>query len=126
MEKFIETHLYTRLRALINSGAWLLIVIGLLLFSINIPLSNTGWVNWPVAATVFQTGGLVFMLCGFTIIASLIVWPQIKVGDLLDQVMAGNSAAALVILGLLIFDGLIIIGFVLWLAGALGAGVTAK
>lgn len=124
--KFLETHFFTRLKALINSGAWLLIVIGLLLFSMNIPLSNTGWINWPVAATVFQTGGLVFMLCGFTIIASIVVWPQIKVGDLLVLIRDGNVAAALVVLGLLIFDGLIIIAFVLWLAGALGAGVTAK
>lgn len=125
--QFLQTHFYTRVRALFNTGAWLLIFLGLLAFSVNIPLQSFGWVNLPVAATVFQTAGLVFMLCGFAIQASIIVWPQLNAGDLYRKVITENSnAAGLVLLGLLVFNAMVILAFTLWLSGALGAGVTAK
>jgi hypothetical protein len=123
---FIGKHGLIRFRALFNSGAWLLIGIGLLLFTMRIPLSNEGFITLPVAVTVFQTAGLVFCLFGFQIMASLIVWPSINLGELVKQSTQGNVAAAMVVLGLMIFNGLSIIAFVLWLAGALGAGVTPK
>lgn len=119
-------HLKYRLTALFNSGAWLLIVIGLALFTLRIPMPAEGFVNWPVAATVFQTAGLMNMLFGFQVGASMIIWPQVDLGELIRQAMAGNRAAGHVVLGLMIFNGLCMIAFTIWLTGALGAGVTAK
>lgn len=123
---FVSTHLIRRFKALFNSGAWILIVLGLFLFSVQTPFAAGGWINLPVAATVFQTAGLVFMLFGLQIIASIIVWPQVDMGRLLTEAMTGNRAAANVLLGLMIFNGLSMIALVLWLSGALGAGVVAK
>ncbi len=122
----LKSHGRIRAKALANSGAWLLILIGLVLFSINIPMESLGWVNLPVALTIFQTAGAVFMLCGFSMIASMVIWPQLNASQLLAQAMSGNVAAGLIILGLLLFNAIVILAFALWLSGALGAGVTAK
>lgn len=116
-----------RCKVMFNSGAWMLILFGLALFTIRIPMENTGWINWPVAATVFQTAGLMFMLFGFQIWASMIVWPTLKISELMREIMLEkNSAAGHAILGLLIFNGLSLVAFTIWLTGALGAGVLAK
>jgi hypothetical protein len=119
-------HLKFRLRALYNSGAWMLILLGLVMFSLRVPLPDESFINLPVAATVFQTAGLMFMLFGFQVSASMIVWPQVDLGLLISQALAGNRAAGHVVLGLMIFNGLCMIAFTIWLTGALGAGVTAK
>lgn len=119
-------HLKYRLRALYNSGAWMLILMGLVMFSLRVPLPVESLVNLPVAATVFQTAGLMFMLFGFQISASMIVWPQVDLGILIKEAVNGNRAAGHIVLGLMIFNGLSMIAFTIWLTGALGAGVTAK
>lgn len=114
-----------RLRPLVDPMSWFLIVSGLLVFSVRIPLPEDGWLNLPMALTIFQTGGLIFAVYGMQMLASLVFWPDIKVGRLLDEVLSGRSgtAAAGVLLGLLIFNGLATIAFCYWLTTALGAGL---
>lgn len=115
---------FTRLAALFDLNAWAMILLGLVLFASRVQLTNLGWVNLPVAFTVLQTAGLMFCLFGLQIMASCIFWPSIKVSKLLEEVeMHRNTAAGLVILGLLTFNGLATIGFAIWLTSALGAGV---
>ena len=115
-----------RLRVAVNVDAWILILVGLALFTIRIPLNATGWIEWPVAATVFQTAGLMFMLFGLIIQASMFMWPQIDLKRLILEVKSGNIAAGIVVAALLIFCGLGVIALTIWLTGALGAGVVAK
>lgn len=119
MAKFLAS----RIRVFFTPSAWGLVLLGMLMFCINLPLPQTSFVNFPVAATVFQTAGLMFMVFGFEMFASMFMWPDISLQKLIDEVYLGSVAAALVILGLLIFNGMVAIAFVLWLAPALGAGV---
>lgn len=120
-----------RLRPLIDPMSWFLIVAGLLVFTMRIPLPADGPVNFPMAVTVFQTGGLIFAVYGMQMLASMVFWPDLKVKRLLEEVFyeregskpGGNNAAATVLLGLLLFNGLACIGFCYWLTTALGAGV---
>lgn len=116
----------SRVRAFWDPSAWFMIVLGLLLFSLRIPLPQDGWVNLPVAMTVLQTGGLMFALFGMQLMASMAFWPSLSFGDLLKQVSEGSTSAALVLLGLFMFNGLCVIGFALWITSALGAGVGGR
>lgn len=115
-----------RLKAFSSASAWVMILLGLALFSLRIPFSPDGWVNLPMAFTVLQTGGLMFAVFGLQMMASMAVWPTIHLDELLAKVSEGHTASAYVILGLLIFNGLSIVGFSYWLTTALGAGIGAR
>lgn len=110
--------------ALLDSGAWLLIALGLLMFAARIPLTTMGFVNLPVAMTVLQTAGLMFTIAGIQVMISMLVWPSLKFGELCTQAIREKSvASALIILGLMVFNGLATVAFVLWLASAMGGQV---
>lgn len=114
-----------RLRAFYDFNAWLLVLLGILLFSARVQFEPGGWINLPVAFTVFQTGGLMFSLFGLQLMASMAFWPSINLSELLENAKQGQMSSALVVAGLLVFNGLSIIGFSVWLTSALGAGVGA-
>lgn len=115
-----------RLRAFADVNAWVLIMLGLILFSARVQFAPGGWVNLPVAFTVLQTGGLMFALFGMQMMASMVFWPKMNVTSMLEKAEAGELASAAVLLGLLVFNGLSIVGFSVWLTSALGAGVGAQ
>lgn len=117
------SHLTVRLKAMVNSGAWILIIIGLLLFAARLPVSADSWINLPVAITMIQTAGLMFTLFGLQIMASMMVWPQLDVSELLDLIRSNSTAAGLALLGILVFNGLCIVGFTIWVSSAMRAGV---
>ena len=111
-----------RLEGLYDPSAWLLIVLGLLLFSTRVQFTPNGWVNLPVAFTILQTGGLMFSLFGMQLMASMTFWPDLSFRALLKDVHDGKTSAAILLAGLLVFNGLSILGFSIWLANALGVG----
>lgn len=118
--------LANRLRGFLSPDAWVLIALGLLLFSARVQFAPDGWVNLPMAFTVLQTGGLMFSVFGLQMMASMAIWPSIRVDDLLVKVGDGQSASAYVLLGLLVFNGLCVVGFTYWLTTALGAGIGGR
>lgn len=106
--------------------AWVFIAIGILAFASHFPLEDTYLVNFPAAVTVLQTAGLMFSIFGIQMLGSQIFWPQLSMSVLMTEVIEeNNTAAGLVIFGLLVFNGLSVIGFAIWLTHALGAGVSA-
>lgn len=115
-----------RLRAFASLSSWAMILLGLALFAMRIPFSPDGFINLPMAFTVLQTGGLMFAVFGLQMMASMAVWPSIHLDELLSKVAEGQTAPAYVILGLLVFNGLSIVGFSYWLTTALGAGIGAR
>jgi formate hydrogenlyase subunit 3/multisubunit Na+/H+ antiporter MnhD subunit len=57
----------------------------------------------------------------YFVLLSLLVWPQLNVRELLQHaVQASDLSAAVVLLGLLLFNGLSMIAFVLWLGATYG------
>lgn len=114
-------HPLPRLRALCNLDAWLLITLGLLLFGAHAPLRAGGPLNLPLLATLLQLAAFMFTVAGLQVLLSLLVWPQLNVRELLQHaVQASDLSAAVVILGLLLFNGLSMIAFVLWLGATYG------
>jgi hypothetical protein len=122
--------LMNRAKAFGDSGAWLLIIVGLLLFVARVPFAPGGVINLPVAVTVFQTAGLMFTIAGLQIMISRLVWPNISVSRLMNSILdpdEGQSplASAVMLAGLFIYNGVTTIAFVTWLASAMGAGIAA-
>lgn len=115
---------FPRLNALRDSGAWTLIVLGLILFLIRIPMPSGWLINLPLAVTVIQTAGLIFAIAGLQILVSKLVWPGISVSTLVNTVQSEDStsstASGLTLLGLLIYNGLTTIAIVIWLLYSLG------
>ncbi len=106
---------------LLDGNAWALLLFGALLFGINVPMPTGGAVNLPVLVTLLQMAGGVFVVCAFTIVASRIFWPM-SLTKLLDSVDKGSMPAAMVVLGLLLFNGLAVLGFCVWLALTFNGG----
>lgn len=124
------TFLKNRAKAFGDSGAWLCIIVGLLLFVSRIPFAPGGFINLPVAVTVFQTAGLMFTIAGLQIMVSRLVWPTISVSGLIAIVVTPEGdqsplSAALILAGLFIYNGVTTIAFVTWLASAMGAGIAS-
>ncbi len=106
--------------------AWVLVLLGLGMFTARIPLPPDTFFNLPHAATVVQTAGLMFAMFGFQLMASMFMWPSVSFIRCVDQAIGGNSAAGYVVAGLLIFNGLCMVAFTLWLTGAFNLGVGAR
>lgn len=113
---------FPRLRALTDAGAWTLITVGLILFLLRIPMPKTWFINLPLAITIVQTAGLVFTIAGLQILVSKLVWSNISVARLIQNVQTGGNptASSLVMLGLLVYNGLTTIAVVIWLLYSLG------
>lgn len=116
----------TRMQPFLNVHSWAMVIVGLAIFSLRIEFEPGGWVNLPVAFTILQTAALMFSVFGLQSMASMAVWPQIRIDDAIDQIARGNTAAGQAILGLLIFNGLSVFAFVMWLTSAIGAGIRAS
>lgn len=104
MSQFI-TSILKRTRALGDKSAWFLMLPSLVTL-------------WAVDATLFQTivEWLIVapLVTGLAIILSRIVFPQIDLGLLVDEVILENKAAAIVVAGLMTFCGLLILALMLW------------
>lgn len=109
------------LSVLLDGNAWALLLFGALLFGLNVPLPAGGLVNLPMLATLLQIAGGVFVVCAFAIVASRIIW-QLSVSKLLEASMAGSLPAAVVLGALILFNGLSVLGFCVWLALAFTGG----
>lgn len=109
-----------RVRAFWDPSAWIMIAIGIILFSIRVPFAPGGFIDFPAAFTVFQTGGLMFAVFGMQLMASMAFWPDLNFGAVLQSAVEGSTAAALIVMGLLVFNGLCVVGFAYWLTSALG------
>lgn len=117
----------SRLKALHDPGALFLIVLGLVLFALRLPFAADGFLNMPVIATVIQTAGLMFTIAGFQVVISRLVWPGLSFTALTKQAAYNsNMSAALVVLGLFLYNGLSTVAFVIWLSSALGAGIGVR
>jgi hypothetical protein len=122
----LRNFIKTRLKAFASIDVWFLIILGSVLYSSRLPLPSTDWVNLPVLISLVQTVGLVFMLCGCQILLSILMWPDVKLGDLLEKAESGSVAASITIVGLMLFNGLALIASVLWMTGSLSAGAVIK
>lgn len=109
------------LMVLLDGNAWALLVFGMVLFGLNVPLPQGGLVNLPVLLTLLQIAGGVFIVCAFCIVASRIFWP-FSVRALLAEARAGSMPSALVLAALVMFNGLAILGFCIWLAMSFNGG----
>jgi len=118
--------LRSRMKAFGDAGAWSLIIIGLILFVSRLPLAGVGFVNFPLAVTILQTAGLMFTIAGIQIFISRLVWPGLSFHEICrGAVYEKQSAPALVLLGLFVYNGLSLLAFVMWLSSAMGAGLGA-
>lgn len=113
------------LKAFKNFEAWFLVVIGLLAYTVRIPLPEGTFFNLPLTVTVIQVGGLMFMLAGVQIFLSILMWPNVNLRDLLERAEEGNTAAGIAAGGLMAFNGLSLLAQVLWLIYGSGARIGA-
>lgn len=102
-----------------NPTAWIMIVVGAILFVGRAQFTPEAWVNLPELATLIELVGGLFIITGFQVMVSMLFWPDTSVTYLLMLVRDGNTAAGVVLLGLKLFNGLSIIGFAIWLALAM-------
>lgn len=116
---------FSRLHAFKNFEAWFMIIVGLLAYTSRIPLPADTFINLPMAVTIVQVGGLMFMLAGVQIFLSILMWPNVKLKDLLERAENGNQAAGIAAGGLMIFNGLSLLAQVLWLIYGSGARIGA-
>lgn len=107
---------------LLDGNSWALLIFGAMLFGSNIPLPPNFIINGPLLVTLLQIAGGVFIVCAFCIVASRIFWPKVSVSGLLELAMAGQLPAALVLGCLMLFNGLAILGFCVWMALAFNGG----
>lgn len=111
------------LKPLFDPAAWLMICLGSVLFAGRLPVAADHWANLPVLVTLLQIAGGIFIICGFALVNSRLFWTKLKYDSLMSMIRSGNLAAAYVLCGLKIFNGLSIIGFAIWLALGFNGGV---
>lgn len=118
--KKIATHFVVTnfVKAFFNPSAWVLVLMGLIMFSSRIPVPADGWINMPFVVSLVQTMGLMFTLFGFQTMASLFIWPHLKFGEMVILAKGGNAACGMIVMGLLIFNGLCMVAFTLWTSSA--------
>lgn len=112
--------------SLFDKNAWLLIVLGSLLFGARVPLPVETFVNLPFLETAIQICGGMLILSGVALISGQLFWREASTKELFAMVGEGNVAAAVVLAGLKVFNGLALIGFAFWFAMSFGSGVTAQ
>lgn len=104
MPNFIASYL-KRIKTLGDKSAMLLIIPCLVaLFFIDASMVKT-LVQWLVFAPI---------IAGVAIIVSRIVFPQLNLTKLVEEVHGGNTASAILASGLLLFVGLLIFALVTW------------
>lgn len=96
---------FRRTLALIDKSAWLLIAPAVIaLFFIDLTMLRT-LAQWLAFAPV---------LVGVAVIVSRIVFPQIHLTELVDEVKKGNAAAGILSGCLVLFVAVLVIGMVMW------------
>ncbi|EAB4417281.1 hypothetical protein D7B12_17780 [Salmonella enterica] len=104
MSHFLHS-IHKRTRALGDKSAWFLMLPSLAtLWCLDASLFKT-IVEWLIVAP---------LITGLAVILSRIVFPQVDLGLLVDEVILENKAAAIVVAGLMIFCGLLILALMLW------------
>lgn len=105
MTQFFKS-LWTRVSALFDKSALVLILPALLAlyFLVDAAMVKT-LVQWSVYGLV---------LAGITVIISRIMFPQIKLTELVEQAMQGNRAAGTIAGSLVIFVGVMMLALVIW------------
>lgn len=104
MSQFIRS-IHKRTRALGDKSAWILMLPSIIcLWAIDDALFKT-IVEWLIIAP---------LITGLAVMLSRIVFPQVELGRLVDEVILENKAAAIVVAGLMIFCGLLIMALMLW------------
>ncbi|EIW6162709.1 hypothetical protein MF451_003706 [Salmonella enterica subsp. enterica serovar Saintpaul] len=104
MSQFLHS-IHKRTRALGDKSAWILMLPSLItLWAIDDALFKT-IIEWLIVAP---------LITGLAVILSRIVFPQIDLGLLVDEVILENKAAAMVVAGLMVFCGLLIMALMLW------------
>lgn len=94
-----------KLKALLDGHAWLLILLALPVLA---------WLDWPMVRTLLEWTLYALVLIGLAIIVSRIVFPQINLARMVEDAADGNAAAGLVVLGLLVFFGLLVLALAGW------------
>lgn len=96
---------FLRIRALFDRSAWLLIAPALIvLFFIDASLAKT-LMTWSLFGLA---------LAGVSIVISRLVFPQIHLTSLLEQVEKENHAAAIVVAAVILFVALVMMSLVIW------------
>lgn len=104
MPKFITSYL-TRLSALIDKSALFLIIpCALALYFIDAPMFTT-MMQWLVVAPI---------IAGVAVMVSRIIFPQVKLTELILEAHTGNKAAGIVAGALIIFVGILLLALVTW------------
>lgn len=94
-----------RLSALLDNSAWLLIAPAFVALY---------WIDSASALTLVQWSLFALVIAGVAVIISRIVFPQIEVAKLLEEVDDHNGAAGLVIAALVVFVGLVMLVLAIW------------
>lgn len=95
----------SRFKSLFDFGAWLLMLPAAFLLY---------WIDPPMLQTIVQWLLVAPILAGITIIVTRIVFPQVSIAWLVDQVGEGNQAAGQLAAALVLFVGVVFVGIVLW------------
>lgn len=94
-----------RLEALIDKSAWLLIIPALIALYFIDPVMLKTLAQWLVFAPV---------LAGLAIIVSRVVFPQIALGELVEDVREGNIAAGILAAAVVLFVAMLFLALILW------------
>lgn len=113
MRSFIVT-----VRPLFDVYAWMMVIIGGVMFCAEVPMEHNRFVNLPVLVTLLQITGGIFIICGFSLIVTRLFWSKARYDDLHNSVLRGNVAAAVMLAGIKMFAGLTILACAVWLAFA--------
>ncbi|EBA6160067.1 hypothetical protein H8U31_001310 [Salmonella enterica] len=72
------------------------------------------WLDEALFKTIVEWLVVAPLITGLAVMLSRIVFPQIDLGLLVDEVLLENKAAGIVIAGLMAFCGLLILALMLW------------
>jgi ABC-type transport system involved in cytochrome c biogenesis permease subunit len=96
---------WRRIQPLLDPNAWLLIapvVVGLY------------FIDAALVKTLLQWALFISVICGLAIIMSRIVFPQVKLTQLMDMAKQTPISAAIVVAALILFVGFVIFVFAIW------------
>ncbi len=100
----INTNL-TRVRALIDKSAWLLIGIG---------VAGVAFTDWALLSTMWQWCLFTTVIGGLTIQMSRIMFPNVRLTEFVVKAQEGSVAAAIVVAATMGFTGLLFAMIIYW------------
>lgn len=96
---------WPRLAALFDQSSWLLIAIGVAVLALA---------DWRTALTLAQWAAGALAIGGLTIVISRIMFPQIRLDELMVKAKAGELPAALVVAAVVLYCAIVFVGVALW------------